>query len=142
MRQTGFRAYFPEWLLNTLFFFILSAVILQLLANTHLLRQDTALLKQAVTACSRAAEFYRNSNGSMEDIAKEYPNGIQVNHRLLVYLNEDFLYCNREAGTYYLLIEENTDDTIAIRFYEMGKDVIYSIEKCSYQASSEEVVAR
>lgn len=139
MQRTGFRAYFPEWLLNTLFFFILSAVILQLMSKAYLLRQDTVLLEHAVMACSKAAEFYRGGDGSMEDIAAKYPNGIQVNHQLLIYINKDFLYCNREAGTYYLLIEENTEESISIRFYEMGMDIIYAIENCSYQASNEEV---
>lgn len=142
MQRTDFRAYLPELLLNTLLFFILSAVILQLAAKTHLLRQDTALLEHAVTTCSEAAEFYRKGDGSMEDLAQSYPTSIQVNHQILVYLSEDYLYCNREAGAFYLLIEENTDESIVIRFYEIGKDMVYSIENCCYHASNEEVAAQ
>ena len=130
MQRPHFRAFFPELLLNTLFSFILIAIILQLLANARFIEQDTAILERAVSACEEAAIFYNEEEGSIEHLALHYPTCIEVNHQLIIYLSKDFLYCNREAGAYYLLIEDNLDDTINIRFYEKDKDVIYSIERC------------
>ena len=130
MQRPHFRAFFPELLLNTLFSFILIAIILQLLGNAKFIRQDTDILEHAVSTCEEAAIFYNNEEGSFEHLAQHYPTGIELNHQLIVYLSKDFLYCNREAGAYYLLIEDNLDDTIDIHFYEKDKDVIFSIERC------------
>ena len=74
--------------------------------------------------------LYNEEEGSFEHLAQHYPTAITVNHQLIIYLSKDFLYCNREAGAYYLLIEDNLDDTINIYFYEKDKDAIYSIERC------------
>ena len=130
MQEPRFRAFFPELLLNTLFSFILIAIIMQLLANTKFIEQDTALLERAVSSCEEAAIFYNEEGGSLEHVASRYPTCIEMNQQIIVYLSQDFLYCNREAGKYYLLIQDNLDDTINIRFYEKDKDVIYSIERC------------
>ena len=130
MPRTYFRAFFPELLLNTLFSTILIAIIFQLLANTKFLKQNTVVLEYAVSACEEAAILYNEEKGSLEHLATHYPTGIELNHQLIVYLSEDFLYCNHEAGAYFLLIEDNLDDTINIRFYEKDNDVIYSIERC------------
>ncbi|MBO5097198.1 MAG: hypothetical protein J6B96_02665 [Agathobacter sp.] len=130
MQQPRFRAFFPELLLNTLFSFILIAIIMQLLANAKFIEQDTALLKHAVSSCEEVAIFYNEEDGSFEHLAQHYPTAITVNHQLIIYLSQDFLYCNREAGAYYLLIEDNLDDTINIYFYEKDKDAIFSIERC------------
>lgn len=130
MHKPRFRAFFPELLLNTLFSFFLIAIILQLLANAKFIERDTAILGRAVAACEEAAVYYSQENGSFEQLAQRYPTSITVNHQLIVYLSKDFLYCNREAGAYYLLIEDNLDETINIRFYEKDKDVIFSIERC------------
>ena len=132
MHKKRSRAYFPELLLNTLLFTILCAVILKILANAHLLKEKTSLLSHAVESCQTAAEFYRNGDGTLDDVASQYPNGIQMNQQLLVYLSEDFKFCNREASTYYLLLEEQGPETISISFYKVGEDVIYSIDNCVY----------
>lgn len=130
MQRTYFRAFFPELLLNTLFSTILIAIIFQLLANAKLIKQDTAILEYAVSACEEAAILYNEEGGVLEQVAAHYPTGIELNHRLIIYLSKDFLYCNHEAGAYYLLIEENPNDTVNIRFYEKDKDIVYSIEEC------------
>ena len=130
MKRPHFRVFFPELLLNTFFSFILIAVILQLLANTKFIEQDTLILEHAIEICEEAAILYNEEQGNFEQLAQHYPTSIEVNHQLIIYLNQDFLYCNREAGKYYLLIEDNLDDTINILFYEKDKDVIFSIEKC------------
>ena len=130
MKRPHFRAFFPELLLNTFFSFILIAVILQLLANAKFIEQDTLILEHAIEICEEAAILYNEEQGNFEQLAQNYPTSIEVNHQLIIYLNQDFLYCNREAGKYYLLIEDNLDDTINILFYEKDKDVIFSIEKC------------
>ncbi len=137
MLRANFRTYLPELLLNTLFFFILSAVILQLLTKAHLYQEQSALLKQAVNTCSEAAEYYRNGDGSLDDISKNYANSILVNHQILVYLSEDGTFCNRETGAYYMLVESTGSDTISIHFYEVGKDLVYSIENCCYTVTQE-----
>lgn len=130
MQRTSFRVFFPEMLLNTLFSFILIAIILQMLANAKFISQDTSLLEHAVATCEEVAKLYNEVGGSFEHLTEHYPTGIQVNHQLIVYLSENFLYCNREAGAYYLLIEDNPDDTISIHFYEKNKDAVFSIERC------------
>lgn len=130
MQRSHYRTFFPELLLNTLFAFILIAIILQLLANAKFIQQDTSILEHAVSSCEEAAIFYYEGNGSFEHLAQKYPTCIELNHQIIVYLSKDYLYCNREAGAYYLLIEDNLDETINIHFYEKDKDVIYSIERC------------
>ena len=130
MQRTSFRAFFPEMLLNTLFSFFLIAIILQLLCNAHFIKQDTNLLGRAVSTCEKVAQLYSEEDGSFDHLSEHFPTGIRVNHQLIVYLSEDFLYCNREAGVYYLLIEDNLNDTINIHFYEKNKDAVYSIEGC------------
>lgn len=130
MRHRPFRAIFPELLLNTLFSFILIAIILQMLASVKFIKQDTGVLKNAVASCKQVAELYNQEAGIFEHLANHYPTAITINHQLIIYLSEDFLYCNREAAAFYVLVEDNLDDTINIRFYEKDKDVIYSIERC------------
>lgn len=137
MRRTNFRAYLPELLLCTLFFFILSAVIIQFQANAYFLEQDTKQLEHAVSACSEAAEYFLDGDGSLSDIGKHYPNSIYINHQILIYLSEDYLYCNREAATYYMLVESNSTEDISLYFYEIDDDIIYSIENCCYSSNRE-----
>ena len=130
MQKDTFRAFFPELLLDVFFGLTLIAIILQLLADAKFVRQDTILLEHAVATCEEAAIFFNEAEGFSEELVSHYPNAITMNHQVIIYINKDFLYCNREAASYYLLIEDNFDDTINIRFYEKDKDVIFSIERC------------
>ena len=127
MQRNSFRGFLPELLLNTLFFFILSSVILQLLASGYLYEKQTALLNQAVTLCSDAANAYLEDESTLSGLAKHYPNAIHTNRQLIIYLNEDFLFCNRDIACYYLLVEEQEGSCIDISMYENGKDSIYTL---------------
>lgn len=129
MNNTGFKAYLPELMLNTLFFFILSCVIVCLLARTYFFRQDTKELTRAITTCSQAAEYFRSTNGSLDKIAEYYPSSIEINQQLFVYLNEEFLLCNSEKAVYFLMLQPTDSQTMNIYLYKGNNDVIYSIEE-------------
>ena len=75
MQRTYFRAFFPELLLNTLFSTILIAIIFQLLANAKLIKQDTAILEYAVSACEEAAILYNEEGGVLEQVAAHHRQG-------------------------------------------------------------------
>ena len=137
MKRSKHRSYVPELLLNTFFFCVLAAIILQIFAATFALRQKTDQLSRAVEICQNAALHYLNSHGSMEALEEAFTNSIRVNNQIIVYMDKQYLYTTRENNAYYLLIEKDLDtaDTnrICIEFYQADEELIYSIPVCTYQ---------
>ena len=137
MIKSKHRSYVPELLLNTLFFCILAAIVLQIFAATYALRQKTDKLSRAIEICQNAALQYLDAKGSMDALENAYTNSIRVNNQIIIYMDDQYRYTTRENNSYYLHIIKDleTDDAhrICIEFYQADEELIYSIPVCEYR---------
>ncbi len=134
-KRTRSSMFLMEIIINLLLFSILCVCSLQFFIKAYNLTENTTTLHHAVTACSNVASVYESGNGKTDIIYDTYPYAIYVNDQLLIFYDENYNECDREHGTYYILIEkvDTLTNKISIRFYNKDGESCYSINACNYQ---------
>ena len=123
-----------EILINLLFFSILCVCSLQFFIKSYQLTEKTTLLHHAVTACNNVATVFQSGDGTTDSIKQYYPDIIQENGEIYIYLNENYQTCDAREVMYYLVIKENVTQipSINIAFYKNGDVATYSIDVYHY----------
>lgn len=141
-RQLKPRLFVFEIVIDVLLFAVLLCVGVQFLANTHRYTRDASILQNAVSVCSNVASLYQSGDGTLDSVLSVYTNEIHINEQILIYLDENYTSCAREAGIYYLLIETTSvaPDKIEIRFFEAEGDAVYTLSACHYDGTTRKAI--
>ena len=130
-----------EILINILLFSILCVCSLQFFIKALNLTEDTTTLHHAVTACNNVAALYESGNGSTDYIEKAYPYSIQTANQVIIYLDENYEECQREASHYSILVSQCDGDIpyVEIVFHD-EEESYYSIKAYCYQPLTPDTV--
>ena len=131
-----------EILINILLFSILCVCSLQFFIKSLNLTEDTTTLHHAVTACNNAAAIYESGDGTIEYIGTAYPYSIHTENQLIIYLDDNYEECQREAHSYSVLISSCDKDipSVEITFHDADGENYYSIIAYCYQPLTPETV--
>ena len=128
-----------EILLNILLFSVLLVVGLQFFSKTHTLTQKTGQLHAAVTSCSNIASVFEAGDGTTADILSLYPYSINLDDKVIVYLDKNFNDCKKGQAKYYITAKLDKDSnaqlaSLTIRCHTMdrGKRLIYELNATHY----------
>ena len=139
MKQTHSKnsLFLMEILLNILLFSVLLVVGLQFFGKTHTLTQKTQQLHAAVTSCSNVASIFESGDGTAADILSVYPYSVNLDNKVIVYLDKNFNDCKKGQARYYITAKLNKSGndqlatlTIRCRTIEQ-KELLYEL-KASY----------
>lgn len=126
-----------EIILNTLLFSSLLVVGLQFFIRTHTLTNETVQLHQAVASCESVAAVFENGNGTLNDLLDTYPYSVNLDHHVLIYLDENFNECRKEEASYYISAALTEDSNIRLSkldltCYTQSAAPIYTLTACHY----------
>ena len=126
-----------EILLNILLFSVLLVVGLQFFGKTHTLTQKTQL-HAAVTSCSNVASVFESGDGTAADILSVYPYSVNLDNKVIVYLDKNFNDCKKGQARYYITAKLNktgndhlTTLTIRCRTVDQ-KELLYELRASHY----------
>ena len=135
-QRTRSSMFLMEIIINLLLFSILCVCSLQFFIKAYNLTEKTTTLHHAVSACSNVASIYESGNGETDIIYNAYPYAIYVEDKILIFYDKNYIECDREHGTYYVLVDKKDDaliNKISIRYYEIDSDYCYSVEAYNYK---------
>ncbi len=127
-----------EILINILLFSALLVVGLQFFSKTHTLTQKTRELHQAVTSCSNVAAIFESGDGTTADILTVYPYSVNLDDKVIVYLDKNFNDCQKGQAQYYITAKLDKSSnaqlaTLTIRCRTMEhKALLYELNACHY----------
>lgn len=121
-----------ELIIAIVFFALASAVCLQLFVKSHQINRQTEELHQAVNLAVSAAEVFRQSDGSPEEIQALLPELSPVEDGFLAsFYDADFSPCGNTGAVYQLqllLTGEDTDPEAEIHILKLAEgSAIYSL---------------
>lgn len=128
-----------ELIITILFFSIASAVCVQLFVKAHLVTKDTYELNNAVGIAESFSEVFRGTNGSIDEVSKQFPLGIvdDDGDYFEVFYDEDFVMTDDyENATYvadvtissYSRLMNLETKVVRISDYK----IIYSLDSSTY----------
>lgn len=141
MKQTHSKnsLFLMEILLNILLFSVLLVVGLQFFSKTHTLTQKTGQLHAAVTSCSNIAAVFEAGDGTTADLLALYPYSVNLDNKVIIYLDKDFNECKKGQAKYYITAKQNKSNntqlaslTIRCHTMEHGKELIYELNATHY----------
>lgn len=141
MKQTHSKnsLFLMEILLNILLFSVLLVVGLQFFSKTHTLTLESSQLHAAVTSCSNIASVFEAGDGTTADILALYPYSVNLDNKVIVYLDKDFNDCKTGQAKYYITARLNKSKhtqlaSLTIRCHTMdhGKKLIYELNATHY----------
>lgn len=127
-----------EILLNILLFSVLLVVGLQFFSKTHTLTQKTEHLHQAVTSCNNVAAIFESGDGTANDILTVYPYSVNLDSKVVVYLDKNFNDCKKGQAKYYITAKLDKSSsaqlsTLTIRCRTMDKkELLYELNASHY----------
>lgn len=130
-----------EIILNILLFCVLVIIGLQFFMRAHRLTEDTSSLHNAVTICNNTAAIFESGDGTLDELLATYEYRVNLDDRVIIYLNEDFENCEKEQSRYFItaaLSEDSTDrmSKLNITCYDETQNPIYSLTACNYRQRS------
>ena len=140
MKQTHSKnsLFLMEILLNILLFSVLLVVGLQFFGKTHTLTQKTQQLHAAVTSCSNVASIFESGDGTAADILSVYPYSVNLDNKVIVYLDKNFNDCKKGQARYYITAKLNQSGndplaTLTIRCRTIDqKELLYELKASHY----------
>lgn len=140
MNQTHSKnsLFLMEILLNILLFSVLLVVGLQFFGKTHTLTAKTRELHQAVTSCTNVASVFETGDGTLADILTIYPYGVNLDDKIIIYLDRNFNDCKKGQAKYYITAKLDKGSnaqlaTITIRCRTMDtKHLLYDLNASHY----------
>ncbi len=132
-----------EIIINILFFSIIFVVGLQLFVKAHMRSIQTTELQQAVTCVENVASIYESCNGSYDAFMQLCPNYDYGDSEITIYLNQDFMECEKADYKYYISITPESDSFMQemkpgqlvkthIQCYDKEDSSIYEISQLCY----------
>ena len=103
-----------EIILNLLLFSVLLVVGLQFFIHAHTRTEETTQLHQAVSSCASVAAVFERGDGTLNDLLETYRYSINLDDKIIIYLNSDFNECKRKNKyrIHYMSMEHNNSNTI------------------------------
>ena len=98
-----------EIILNLLLFSVLLVVGLQFFIHAHTRTEETTQLHQAVSSCASVAAVFERGDGTLNDLLETYRYSINLDDKIIIYLNSDFNECKRKKATYFLSVSLTPD---------------------------------
>lgn len=126
-----------EIILNILLFSALLVVGLQLFMRAHKLTEKTMQLHQAVACCENAAAVFESGNGTLNDLLAAYRYSANLDHHVLIYLDENFNECRKKDASYYIsaALTEDSESRLSkltLTCYTVSSTPIYTLTACHY----------
>lgn len=126
-----------EIILNILLFSVLLVVSLQFFGRTHTLTRTTSQLHQAVSSCSDVAAIFESGDGTTNEILAVYPYSVNLDNKVIVYLDKNFNDCKKGQAQYYITAKLSRDSNeqfskLTIRCRTMDKKLLYELNACHY----------
>lgn len=126
-----------EILLNILLFSVFLVVSLQFFSRTHALTQETRQLHQAVTSCTNVASIFESGDGSTADILMLYPYSVNLDDKVIVYLDKNFNDCKKGQAQYYITAQLSDKSNkqfseLIIRCSTIDRKLIYELNAYHY----------
>ena len=126
-----------EIILNLLLFSVLLVVGLQFFIHAHTRPEETTQLHQAVSSCASVAAVFERGDGSLDDLLETYRYSVNLDDKIVIYLDTDFNECKRKKATYFLTVSLATgsSDTLSkasIVCSDSDAQVLYQLTACHY----------
>lgn len=126
-----------EIILNILLFSVLLVVSLQFFERTHTLTRSTAQLHQAVSSCTDVAAIFESGDGTTNDILTIYPYSVNLDNKVIIYLDKNFNDCKKGQAKYYITAKLTRDSNdqlsrLIIRCRTIDKKLLYELSVCHY----------
>ena len=127
-----------EIILNILLFSVLVVIGLQFFMRTHSLTRQTSELHQAVTSCESVAAVFENGDGTLDALTESYHFSVDLDNRVLIYLDENFSECRKEEAHYYITVSLADVSTPALTKATLAccnrsGEMLYTLTACHYQ---------
>lgn len=126
-----------EILLNILLFTVLLVVSVSFFSKTHALTRKATQLQHAMRCSCDLAAIFEAGDGTTSDILTLYPYSVNLDQKVIVYLDDKFKECKKEQAQYFLSaqLDEHSSDSfqiLNISCQDLNRKVLYEQDACHY----------
>ena len=131
--------FYIELTISLFFFCILVTFCMKFFSRSNQLTSEATQLHHAVTICSSIAQIYQSAENVEDVFQSVYPDAIHLNQTILIYFNQNFEPCTKQASAYraYILVKNSSPSSVDIQFLSVAdNEEIYSLTASSYEPIS------
>lgn len=127
-----------EILLNIVLFSVLVIIGMQFFVHTHTLTNKTRQLHLAVNSCTNVASVFEAGDGTLENILKVYPYSVNMDNKIVIYLDKNFNDCKKGQAQYYITARLSADSTkqlphLILHCRSTDQELLYELNVSHYR---------